>query len=112
MHKDDVTLIQIAEACRRVLLFGQDVTEQTLETDLKTQSAILHQILVIGEGVKRLSTEFRRKNPTLPWSDIAGMRDQLIHAYDLVDLEEVWMVVNNDIPDLLVKLEPLLPTRS
>lgn len=111
MHRDDVTLLQIAEACQLIILFRQDVTEQTLESDRKTQSAILHQIMVIGEAVKRLSTELRRQNPTIPWSAIAGMRDRLIHAYDLVDLEEVWNVASDDIPDLLAKIEPLLPVK-
>ncbi len=45
----------------------------------------MYQLTVIGEAVKRLSSEFRLANAEIPWSDIAGMRDHLIHAYDLVD---------------------------
>jgi uncharacterized protein with HEPN domain len=55
----------------------------------KTQSAVLHQLLVIGEAVKRLSQDFRRDHPEIPFALIAGMRDKLIHEYDDVDLEEV-----------------------
>ena len=65
--------------------------------------------MVIGEGVKRLSFEFRDQHPEIPWYLIAGMRDHLIHAYDAVDLEEVWKTISQDIPDLLNKIEPLLP---
>ena len=80
--------------------------------DLKTQSAILHQLMVMGEGVKRLSTAFRVQHPEVPWALIAGMRDKLIHGYDMVDLELVWQTVDNDVPALLSSIEPLLPKQK
>ena len=58
--------------------------------DAKTQSAILHQLLLLGEAVKRLSDEFRARHEEVPWKMISGMRDKLIHEYEAVDLEEVW----------------------
>jgi uncharacterized protein with HEPN domain len=64
-------------------------------------------LLVIGEAVKRLSTEFRAAHSATPWGLIAGMRDKLIHAYDEIDLDEVWRTVAIDIPKLLAQLEPL-----
>ncbi|MDP9143178.1 MAG: DUF86 domain-containing protein [Actinomycetota bacterium] len=79
--------------------------------DLKTQSTVLHQVTVIGEAVKRLSQAFRDRHPILPWSLMAGMRDQLIHAYDTVDLDEVWKTATRDVPEVLITLEPLLPRR-
>ncbi len=80
--------------------------------DDKTESAILYQLLIIGEAVKRLSPELRQQNPEIPWSLMAGMRDNLIHEYDDVDLEEVWKTSDRDIPDLLALLEPLLPKKD
>ena len=77
--------------------------------DPKTQSSVLYQLLVVGEAVKRLSTEFREQHPAIPWSLMAGMRDHLIHAYDTVDWDEVWTTVTRDIPILLAQLKPLLP---
>jgi uncharacterized protein with HEPN domain len=77
--------------------------------DLKTQSAVLHQLMVLGEAVRRLSPEFRNSHPDIPWALIAGMRDKLIHAYDAVDLEEVWRTGEKDVPELLRFVEPLLP---
>jgi len=77
--------------------------------DVKTQSAVLHQLLILGEAAKRLSKEFRASNPGVPWSLIAGMHDKLIHEYNEVDLDEVWRTVQRDIPNLLDLLEPLLP---
>jgi uncharacterized protein with HEPN domain len=56
-------------------------------------SAVLHQLLIIGEAVKRISPEFRVAHPEVPWKLIAGTRDKLIHFYEGVDLEEVWEMV-------------------
>jgi len=111
--KDEATLLDIAKAARLVLVFMQDApTKEKFLDDIKTQSSVLYQLTVMGEAVKRLSNEFRGQHPNVPWSLIAGMRDQLIHGYDTVDWDEVWNTAANDVPDLLVKLEPLLPTQS
>ncbi|MBL6962096.1 MAG: DUF86 domain-containing protein [Anaerolineales bacterium] len=75
--------------------------------DWKTRSAVLYQLTVVGEAVKRLSKEFRAQHTHIPWALIAGMRDHLIHGYDLVDWDEVWQTAKKDIPDLLLKIEQL-----
>ena len=74
--------------------------------------AVERQLMVIGEAVKRLSPEFRASHSGIPWSAIAGMRDHLIHGYDIVDLEEVWKTATVDVPDLLTALEPLVPPQE
>ena len=109
MNRDNAALIDIVKAGRMVLIFKQDRDKESFFNDPKTQSAILHQLMIIGEAVKRLSSEFRAQNSDIPWSLIAGMRDNLIHAYDAVDLDEVWKTVTADIPDLLAKIEPIAP---
>lgn len=68
--------------------------------------------MILGEAVKRLSPEFRAHYPEISWTLIAGMRDVLIHGYDIVDLNRVWKTVEVDVPDLLTKLEPLLPKQE
>jgi len=71
----------------------------------KTQSAILHQLLILGEATKRLTMEFRVGHPQIPWRKFAGLRDRVIHRYDDVSLEEVWRTVERDIPHLNAFLE-------
>jgi uncharacterized protein with HEPN domain len=63
---------------------------QTLEETDYLQDAVVRCLEVIGEATKRLSQDFRDRHPEVPWRAMAGMRDLLIHAYDRVDLEEVW----------------------
>ena len=112
MPRDDATLLDIARAARRVLEFKQGLDKTAFLNDPKTQSAILHQLLILGESVKRLSDEFRDQHPEMPWRLMAGMRDKLIHEYDDVDFDEVWSAVEKDIPHLIQWLEPLLPSEK
>lgn len=109
MPRDETTLLDIANAARFVQSFVQGLTKEAFLADLKTQSAVLHQLTVIGEAVKRLSPAFRDRHPILPWSLMAGMRDHLIHSYDVIDLDEVWNTAGRDVPEVLVKIAPLLP---
>jgi uncharacterized protein with HEPN domain len=109
MQRDETTLLDIVEAARLVASFVHDMSKAVFLDDYKTQSAVLYQLIVMGEAVKRLSSEFRAQHMEIPWSLIAGMRDHLIHGYDIVDWDEVWKTATSDVPDLLTKMEPLLP---
>lgn len=108
MDRDEASLRDIAQACRLVVDFVSDHTYESFLEDTRTQSAVQHQLLVIGEAVKRLTIGFRSQHADVPWSLIAGMRDHIIHAYDSVDLDEVWNTATADIPELLAKIGPLL----
>jgi uncharacterized protein with HEPN domain len=112
MFRDDETLLDIAQAANLVLTFKQDMDRDAFYDDLKTQSAILHQLLIMGEAVKRLSMPFRDQHPEIDWKSIAGLRDILIHAYNTVDIELVWEIIDAHVPELLKQLEPLLPKKG
>jgi uncharacterized protein with HEPN domain len=81
MQRDEATLLDIATAARLVQAFTQGLEKETFLKDYKTQSAVLYQLIVMGEAVKRLSDELRAQHLDIPWSLIAGMRDHLIHGY-------------------------------
>jgi uncharacterized protein with HEPN domain len=85
MQRDEATLLDIAKAARLVQAFIQGPEKEAFLNDYKTQSAVLYQLIVMGEAVKRLSDELRTQHLEIPWSLIAGMRDHLIHGYDVVD---------------------------
>ncbi len=105
---DQASLHDIVEAARLIADFVEGVDHQSFLSDAKTQSAVVHQLLVIGEAVKRLSPQLRDNHPQVPWSLIARTRDMLIHHYEAVDLEEVWRIVQRSVPDLVPTLEALL----
>jgi uncharacterized protein with HEPN domain len=109
MRRDETTLINIAEAAGLVIGFVQGLSQEAFLEDYKTQSAVLYQLVVMGEAVKRLSAEFRAQHTEIPWSLVAGMRDHLIHGYDIVDWDEVWKTATSDVASLLAHIEPLLP---
>lgn len=112
MRQDEATLRDISKSARLIAKFIAGITEEQFLEDDKTQSSVLYQLLVIGEAVKRLSSELRARHDDIPWILIAGMRDQLIHAYDTVDWEEVWKTTTFDVPALAVAIETMLSPNS
>ena len=86
---DAATLNDLASACLRVIHYVSGTSRSDLDHDNLLLSACCYQIAVIGEAVKRLSLSTRSKHPEVPWKDIAGMRDRLIHSCDSVDVDEL-----------------------
>ncbi len=107
MQRDAAILIDIEEACRCILSFRGDLDREAFLEDKKTQSSVLHQLMVIGEAAKRLSPDLCASATDVPWNDIARMRDKLIHWYEKVDLDEVWTAIDRDVPALLARVMQL-----
>ncbi len=74
--------------------------KQSFLEDIEKQDAVIRRLEIIGEASKRLETDFKTQFPTIPWKQIAGMRDVLIHDYGEVDIDLVWDAVLQDIPIL------------
>lgn len=109
MQRDQVHLLDVLQAAHHAQEFVQGLDRAGFEASVKDQSAILWQITLIGEAVRRLSQEYRANHPEIPWQDIAGMRSKIIHEYDRIDLAQVWHVVQVEIPQLIFQIEPLVP---
>ncbi len=93
-------LADILEATQRIFTCTNDIGYDEFLDDFKTQDAVVRNIEIIGEAVKNLSDEFREQYSVIPWKNLAGMRDKLIHNYFGVNFDIVWGVLKNDLPDL------------
>ena len=87
MTKDVLVYIEdILDAMEKAETFVAGATYEQFETDYRSNFAVVRAIEIIGEATKRLPTAFREQYPNIPWKDMAGMRDVVIHSYDNVNL--------------------------
>lgn len=107
MKDDRVYLLHMREAAERISRFTVGGREQFL-TDPMRQDAVLRNFEVLGEAAKRVSGTTRERYPELPWRQVAGFRDVIIHQYEGVDLDQVWLRVENDLPELATRLDAIL----
>ena len=108
LPRDLEYVLDILSAARLIQTFLMGRDRGAFESDLMCQSAVIRQLEIIGETTKRRSGAFRDNHPDIPWQKMAGMRDILIHAYDAVDIGEVWNAANQSIPQLIEQLESLV----
>ncbi|MEO0884559.1 MAG: DUF86 domain-containing protein [Cyanobacteria bacterium J06634_6] len=106
--RDKASLLDIVDAAQLTQSFIEGMKQQDFLDDIKTQSAVIYQIAIIGEATKRLSTDFRQKHPHIPWNQIAGMRDKLVHDYNGTDLSRIWSVLQSSIPELIEAVSLIL----
>jgi uncharacterized protein with HEPN domain len=88
--------------------FVNNWTFEEFAADLKTQFAVIRALEIIGEATKNIPFEVREKYPSVPWKDLAGIRDKLIHSYFGVNLEVVWLSVNEGIPEAKPEIKKIL----
>lgn len=93
-------LEDISEACVKIARFCEGMDETAFAADEMVQDAVLRNLEVIGEAVKRLPAAWKEAEPQIPWRDIAGFRDVIAHAYFGVDLGLVWSIVKCDLAPL------------
>ncbi|MDO9537831.1 MAG: DUF86 domain-containing protein [Thermoplasmata archaeon] len=101
MKKDSVVYLRhIMDAINRVEKYTRGILYQNfMENDI-VQAAVIREFEIIGEAAKRISEDIRTKYPAIPWRNMAGMRDKLVHDYMGVDMDAVWNTVEKDIPNL------------
>lgn len=98
----------IIEAMEKVMEFTKDMEEyDDFVGDDKTMSAAIRKLEIIGEAVKKIPSKVKNKYSQIPWKDMAGMRDKLIHEYFGVDSKRVWKTVKKDIPNLKPQFEEI-----
>lgn len=107
MKDDAVFLGHIRDATERIEAFTSGGRDRFM-ADPMVQDAVIRNLEVIGEAVKGLSEDLRTTHPDVPWKQIAGMRDVLIHHYFGVKLDAVWQVVAEHLPQLRLRVQQLI----
>lgn len=109
MTKDPrVYLAQILERIDRIMEYIAGGKDAFL-ADRKTQDAVIRNLEVIGEAMKRVPEDYRREHPDIPWRQLAGLRDILIHQYEGVSIPQVWLMVEKGLAPLRLAIADSLP---
>jgi len=101
-------LNHILDAIKKIEKYIQGIDEEAFKKNDLVQDGVIRQIEIIGEAVKRLSDDITSQSPQVPWQDIAGMRDKLIHDYFGVDIDTVWLTVQKDISEFKEEVKRII----
>jgi uncharacterized protein with HEPN domain len=109
MQRDQIFLLDIRESAKLALSYLSGVSIDEFHDDRQLQDAVIRRLEIIGEAARRLSDETRLMMPDIPWADLIGMRNVMIHEYDDVDLSIVWDTVKTDLEKLIAALKVDIP---
>jgi uncharacterized protein with HEPN domain len=99
-RSDKILLFDIVECCQRIAEYVDGIRKKDFEANYQLQDALVRKLEVIGEAAKGLSDNLRDNSREIPWQQLMGMRDRMIHQYFRVDLDIVWKTAKKDIPPL------------
>ena len=105
---DRAPLRDMLGAAQEAVNLFESATADELETDRRTHLALLHLIVIVGEAANRVSAERQKAHSAIPWPDVIGMRNRLVHGYDQVDREVVHDTVAVDLPRLIALVQAIL----
>lgn len=108
MRDEELYLRDIVEAAGAIDRFLAGVSEDQWIDDEVRQSAVMHQLIIIGEAASRLPREFRDKHPQITWTDVVGFRNLAVHAYFSVSWPIVWVTATEDVPILHAQIAEIL----
>ena len=107
-RRDSECLSDIREAIRRILTYTADMTYPQFMEDVKTQDAVVRNLEILGEAAKNLSPNLRKSHSKIPWKELMGVRDKMIHHYFGINYDIVWTIAKDELASLLPQIEKLL----
>ncbi len=107
-RRDRDYLSDIREAIQRIITYTSNMSFEQFLNDRKTQDAVVRNLEVIGEAAKNLSDHMRGTYNQIPWKELVGVRDKMIHHYFGINYEIVWTIATKELPDLRSQIEDLL----
>ncbi|UCD86107.1 MAG: DUF86 domain-containing protein [Deltaproteobacteria bacterium] len=102
----------MADASRKAVNFALGRERSDLDKDEMLALAIIRLLEIVGEAAKGIPEDIRRNHPEIPWNQVTGTRDRLIHGYYDVDNDIVWAIVTNDLPTLITELEKIISSEN
>ena len=109
---DEIRLRHMLDASHEAIAFSENMTRADLNTDRMLVLALVKAVEVIGEAASHITEPTQDELSSIPWADIVGMRNRLVHAYFDINLDILWETVHDDLPILNAQLEPLLITED
>lgn len=99
--KDDLVYIEhINQAIEKIFQYSKGLTKESFKTNEMVQDAVIRNIEIIGEATKKISRDFRTTYYEIPWKEMAGIRDKLIHDYMGIDVDVIWKTIEIDLTEL------------
>ena len=98
----------ILEAIAKIQRYTKDMTLAEFEADELRVDAVVRNFTIVGEAARKIPPEVENRHADIPWAEMRGLRNRVVHEYRNVDLEIVWDIIQNYLPPLLLQLRPLL----
>lgn len=109
-HRSEVLLRHMLDHAREALAMVEGKSRANLDSERQLNLALVRLLEIVGEAAGRVSRDEQATHPQIPWAEIVGLRNRLIHGYDSVDLDIVWQILKHDVPSLAEALERILPS--
>ena len=110
-QRDRVRLDHMLEHAREAITLTRGKSRADLDSDRVLSLALVRLLEIVGEAAGRVSEEAYARYPEIPWPEIIGLRNRLVHGYDAVDYDILWQIINDDLPALVALLESALSAR-
>ena len=107
-RRDRDYLNDIREGIQRISTYTAGLTYEGFMKDIKTQDAVVRNLEIIGEATKNLSTGLKKSSPKIPWKDLMGMRDKMIHHYFGINYEIVWTIAGEELASFLPQIDEIV----
>ncbi len=108
LREGQVRLRHMLDHSREAVALIAERKRADLDSDRQLNLALVRLLEIVGEAASRTTEDERRQCPAVPWAQIVGLRNRLIHGYDAVDFDVLWQIVSYDLPKLVAELEPVL----
>jgi uncharacterized protein with HEPN domain len=111
-HDDAVSLRHMRDHAREAIAMLQGCSRSDLDSNRMLSLALIQLAQIMGEAANRVSKLRPKRHPEIPWSQIIGPRNRLVHGYDVMDFDILWQILTADLPEPITKLEKIVPSEN